>query len=100
MTTDIAPLEGEYAAEPEAGLGALATSRGNLPLDAVDIRATIGGASAVLAGLVRRLQACDRPGPPSGAELDALVAEAIRLLTGFGAGAGPAARHEFWKRPG
>jgi Ca-activated chloride channel family protein len=46
MTTEIAPLEGEYAAEPEAGLGALATSRGNLPLDAVDVRAAIAGTSA------------------------------------------------------
>jgi Ca-activated chloride channel homolog len=46
MTTDIAPLTTEHAAEPEAGLGALATSRGNLPLDAVDIRAAIAGTSA------------------------------------------------------
>ena len=46
MTTDIAPLTTEPAAEPEAGLGALATSRGNLPLDAVDIRAGIAGTSA------------------------------------------------------
>ena len=46
MTTDIAPLTTEPAAEPEAGLGALATSRGNLPLDAVDIRAAIAGTSA------------------------------------------------------
>ena len=34
MTTEIAPLDGAYAAEPDAGLGTLATSRGNLPLDA------------------------------------------------------------------
>jgi Ca-activated chloride channel family protein len=46
MTTEIAPLEGEYAADPDAGLGALATSRGNLPLDAVDVRAAIAGTSA------------------------------------------------------
>ena len=46
MTTEITPLEGEYAAEPDAGLGALATSRGNLPLDAVDVRAAIAGTSA------------------------------------------------------
>src|ERR1700683_5275516 len=46
MTTDIAPLETEYAAEPDAGLGALATSRGNLPLEAVDVRAAIAGNSA------------------------------------------------------
>jgi Ca-activated chloride channel homolog len=46
VTTDIAPLEDEYAAEPDAGLGALVTSRGNLPLDAVDVRADIAGTSA------------------------------------------------------
>ncbi len=46
MTTDIEPLTTEHAAEPGAGLGALATSRGNLPLDAVDIRAAIAGTSA------------------------------------------------------
>ena len=46
MTTEIAPLDGAYAAEPDAGLGTLATSRGNLPLDAVDVRAAIAGTSA------------------------------------------------------
>jgi Ca-activated chloride channel family protein len=46
MTTEIAPLTTEHGAEPEAGLGALATSRGNLPLDAIDIRAAITGTSA------------------------------------------------------
>jgi Ca-activated chloride channel family protein len=52
-----------------------------------------------LAGLVRRLRACDKPGAPRGAELDALFDEAISLLTGFAAETGPAARHAFWKRP-
>jgi Ca-activated chloride channel homolog len=46
MTTDIVPLDEEYAAEPDAGLGALVTDRGNLPLDAVDVRAAIAGTSA------------------------------------------------------
>ena len=46
MTSDIAPLTTEHDAEPEAGLGALATSRGNLPLDAIDVRAAITGTSA------------------------------------------------------
>jgi Ca-activated chloride channel family protein len=46
MSTDIAPFDIEPAAEPESGFGALATSRGNLPLDAVDVRAAIGGLSA------------------------------------------------------
>ncbi len=51
-----------------------------------------------LTGLARRLRACDGPGSPRGAELDALWREAIRLLTGFAADAGPDARHAFWKR--
>ena len=46
MTTDIAPLDTDDAAEPDAGLGALATSRGNLPLEAVEVRAAIAGTSA------------------------------------------------------
>jgi hypothetical protein len=46
MTADIAPLDAVPAAEPDSGLGALATSRGNLPLDAVDVRAAISGMSA------------------------------------------------------
>jgi Ca-activated chloride channel homolog len=46
MTTDIAQLETEHPAEPDAGLGALATSRGNLPLETVDVRAAIAGTSA------------------------------------------------------
>src|SRR5215468_1804669 len=37
MTNDIAPSDIEFAAGPEGGLGTLATSRGNLPLDAVDV---------------------------------------------------------------
>ena len=46
MSTDIAPMETDPAAEPDDGLGALATSRGNLPLEAVDVRAAITGLSA------------------------------------------------------
>src|SRR5580698_1616767 len=46
MTNDVAPLIIEHTAEPEAGLGAVVTSKGNLPLDAVDIRAAIAGPSA------------------------------------------------------
>jgi Ca-activated chloride channel family protein len=46
MTNDVAPLTIEHTAEPEAGLGAVVTSKGNLPLDAVDIRAAIVGTSA------------------------------------------------------
>jgi Ca-activated chloride channel homolog len=46
MSTDIAPMETDPAAEPDGGLGALTTSRGNLPLEAVDVRAAITGLSA------------------------------------------------------
>jgi Ca-activated chloride channel family protein len=46
MTTHIAPMDAAVAADPEGGLGALTTSRGNLPLDEVDIRAAISGLSA------------------------------------------------------
>jgi hypothetical protein len=56
------------------------------------------GLAAGLAGLARQLRACDEPGAPRGADLDALWAEAIRLLTEF-AGSGPAGRPKFWKRP-
>jgi Ca-activated chloride channel homolog len=45
MTTDI-PLDTEYSPTDEAGLGALATGRGNLPLDTVEVRAAISGLSA------------------------------------------------------
>jgi Ca-activated chloride channel homolog len=43
MSTDIAPIEADPAAEPDGGLGALTTSRGNLPLETVDVRAAITG---------------------------------------------------------
>src|SRR6185437_8004051 len=48
MTVHITPLDAVTAAEPDAdaGLGALVTSRGNLPLDAVDVRAAVCGMSA------------------------------------------------------
>ena len=46
MTTDIAPIDIDPVADPEGGLGALTTSRGNLPLEAVDVRAAIAGLSA------------------------------------------------------
>jgi Ca-activated chloride channel family protein len=64
------------------------------------------GELAGLADLVARLRACDAPGAPRGADLDALWDEAVRLLTGFtqgleqppAGGAGPGG-HQFWKRP-
>jgi Ca-activated chloride channel family protein len=56
-----------------------------------------------LTELAVKLRACDAPGAPRGADLDALWDEAIRVLTEFSwpqAGDGDADdRHEFWKRP-
>jgi Ca-activated chloride channel homolog len=46
MTVRIAPLPDQPPARPDAGLGALTTGRGNLPLDAVDVRAAITGLAA------------------------------------------------------
>ena len=70
------------------------------------------GRLAGLTALARKLRECDQPGSPRGAELDALWAEAIRLLAGFAAqdppddapeappgDVHPAADHAFWKRP-
>jgi Ca-activated chloride channel homolog len=51
-----------------------------------------------LAELAGKLRACDRPGAPRGAELDALWQEAIRVLTGFAGGADRGAPREWWKR--
>ncbi|GAA4620556.1 VIT domain-containing protein [Actinoallomurus vinaceus] len=42
----IETLTGEVASVPEAGLGALRTERGNLPLDSVDVQAAVTGLSA------------------------------------------------------
>ena len=51
MTVQIAPMSADEAARvatraDEAGLGALRTERGNLPLAAVDIRADVTGLAA------------------------------------------------------
>ncbi|MBX6767893.1 MAG: VWA domain-containing protein, partial [Actinomadura rubrobrunea] len=43
MTVQISPLPDAAPPDPEGGLGALSTDRGNLPLDAVDVRASITG---------------------------------------------------------
>jgi hypothetical protein len=51
-----------------------------------------------LAELARALHACDGPGSPGGARLDALWQEAIRVLTEFAGDASPAASRAFWKR--
>jgi Ca-activated chloride channel family protein len=42
----VEPLTEEFTPEPDAGLGALRTERGNLPLEAVDIHAKVCGLSA------------------------------------------------------
>ena len=46
MTVRITPLPHQPPAQPDAGLGALSTGRGNLPLEAVDVRAAITGLAA------------------------------------------------------
>ena len=43
----------------------------------------LAGQLAGLAGLARELHACDGPGSPGGARVEALWQEAIRVLTGF-----------------
>jgi hypothetical protein len=59
-------------------------------------------ATKELAGLVARLRACEEPGSPRGATLQALWDDAIRLLTGFARPEAGAAdrgtRGSFWKR--
>lgn len=57
-----------------------------------------GTGQAGLADLARRLRACDQPGPPRGAELDALWREAIRVLTAFAGGADEGPPTQWWKR--
>ena len=46
MTVRIAPLPDEAPSRLDAGLGALTTTKGNLPLDAVDVHAAITGLAA------------------------------------------------------
>jgi Ca-activated chloride channel family protein len=62
-----------------------------------------GGDLNGLTELADKLRACDTPGAPARADLDALWNEAIRVLTEFSrprAGdPGAEDRHFFWKRP-
>ncbi|GAA4223340.1 VIT domain-containing protein [Actinomadura meridiana] len=46
MTVRILPLPDTATSEPDRGLGALSTDKGNLPLDIVDVHATITGLAA------------------------------------------------------
>ncbi|MFC4056042.1 VIT domain-containing protein [Actinomadura syzygii] len=46
MTVRILPLPDTASPEPDRGLGALTTDRGNLPLDSVDVHASITGLAA------------------------------------------------------
>jgi Ca-activated chloride channel homolog len=58
---------------------------------------------AWLTELAAKLSACDTPGAPGGADLDALWDEAIRVLRKFTQpqddDRGGDDRNEFWKRP-
>jgi Ca-activated chloride channel family protein len=92
-----AQLLADLATRIEALLAAL----GPAPAGAGE--AGTGEELAGLAELARELHACDGPGWPGGARLDALWQEAIRVLTGFAGDttgdAGPgAASRAFWKR--
>jgi Ca-activated chloride channel homolog len=101
---------GEEAAALRAAHGAPDSERTRLLADLatridallawLGVDSTDTGQLTGLVGLVRRLRACDGPGCLRGAELDSLWAEAIRVLAEFAAGASPAARRAFWKRPG
>ena len=53
---------------------------------------------AGLGDLARKLHACDGPGSPGGARLEALWQEAIHVLTDFAGDASPPASRAFWKR--
>jgi Ca-activated chloride channel family protein len=83
-----------FLADLATRLDALLTWLAGEPIDA--------GERAGLTGLAVTLRACEAPGSPRGAELDALWDETVRLLTGFAqpqaSGAGTAARDKFWKR--
>ena len=46
MTVQIMPMDSSPPPVPEAGIGALSTSEGNLPLDTVDVSASITGLAA------------------------------------------------------
>jgi hypothetical protein len=90
-----------------AAQGAPETERAQLLADlATRIEAllatlTADPAAAGLGGLgdlARELHACDGPGSPRGARLDALWRDAIRVLTDFAEDASPPASRAFWKR--
>src|SRR5688500_12777668 len=48
MTVHILPLPYEPQPVPDAGLGALATDKGNLPLDTVEIHAAVTGLASTV----------------------------------------------------
>jgi Ca-activated chloride channel family protein len=84
-----ARLLADLATRIEALLAALGAAR----------EAGTGGELAGLAELARELHACDEPGRPGRARLEALWQEAIRVLTGFAGDAGPGGdSRAFWKR--
>jgi Ca-activated chloride channel family protein len=85
----LAALGAAPAGAGEAGTAGLAGTAGETGT---------GGELAGLARLARELHACDGPGWPDGARLDALWQEAMRMLTGFAGDASPGASRPFWKR--
>jgi hypothetical protein len=63
----------DFAPNPEAGVGTLATSRGNLPLQAVDVAAAIHGTTA-LVEVTQRFQSRCRDLPYCSGECRNLMA--------------------------
>jgi Ca-activated chloride channel family protein len=94
----------DEAAALRATQGAADTERAQLLADlATRIEALLAALTADpiatgLGDLARKLHACDGPGSPGGARLEALWQEAIHVLTDFAGDASPPASRAFWKR--
>jgi Ca-activated chloride channel family protein len=97
------PAELDRLRDPEAGLGALATERGNLPLEAVEVRAAVTGLLARTTLTQTFANAFDEPLeatyifplPPRAAVTEFRMAVADRVVTGTLAERGEArARYE------
>jgi Ca-activated chloride channel family protein len=97
------PTELDRLRDPEAGLGALATERGNLPLEAVEVRAAVTGLLARTTLTQTFANAFDEPLeatyifplPPRAAVTEFRMAVADRVVTGTLAERGEArARYE------
>ena len=102
------PAELDRLRDPDAGLGALATERGNLPLEAVEVRAAVTGLLARTTLTQTFANAFDEPLeatyifplPPRAAVTEFRMEVADRVVTGTLAERGEArARYEEAMRP-